>query len=144
MYALVPAPTLPIEHPHLRARAMLAVSRLVVRELERAGRLADDRPELSLATLERWLDGEEPIAAVHEALDTMAAAVSDDQEVVSATRCVLWTLRVQPVGVERAAEVARAVTERAVSVLVALGETQAAATHRVHETWRAAYAPASP
>lgn len=138
------APDLPFADPLRRARAMLAVSRLVVRELERAGRLADDRPELCLATLERWLDGEESLAAVHDALDTMANAVSDDREVVSATRCVLWALRVGPVGVARAAEVSRAVAERAVGVLAALGEAHAAATHRVHETWRAAYAPADP
>lgn len=139
-----PALSLPFADPLPRARAMLAVSRLVVRELERAGRLADDRPELCLATLERWLDGDETLAAVHDALDTMAGAVSDDREVVSATWCVLWALRVRPVGLDRAAVVTRAVTERAVAVLSALGEARDAATHRVHETWLAAYRAGAP
>ncbi len=135
---------MPLEDPAARARAMLAVSRLVVRELERAGRLADDRPELCLAALARWLDGEGSLGDVHEALDTMAGAVSDDREVVSATRCVLWSLRVQTVGPARAAEVSRAVVSRAAGVLEALGETREAAAHRVAETWRAASGGSDP
>lgn len=53
------------------ARALLAVARMVAAELERAALVADDVPELVLATVARWCDGaatEAEVRAVRGAL----------------------------------------------------------------------------
>ena len=65
--------------PRERGRGLLAVCRLVVRSLERARRLSDDRPELALATLERWLEGDDGPAELHEAMELMVQATFDDR-----------------------------------------------------------------
>lgn len=113
----------PADDGHDRGRGLLAVCRLVVRALERDRRLADDRPEMALATLERWLDGEDGPAELHDAMELMVQATFDDREAVAATRCVLWAMRV---------------LGDAVGVLVALGEEPGAAAAQVDEAWRAA------
>lgn len=129
--------------PRASARGLLAVSRLVVGTLERARRLSDDRPELALATLERWLDGDDGPAELHEAMELMVQATFADREVVAATRCVLWAMRVNVINPSRAADVARQVMSGAVEVLVALGEESEAALQRVDVAYYGALDEAS-
>lgn len=131
------------DDPRGRGRGLLAVCRLVVGALERARRLSDDRPEMALATLERWLDGEDGPAELHEAMEIMVQATFDDREAVAATRCVLWAMRVHVVDPGRAKDVAERVTGGAVEVLVALGEEPEAAFQRVDQAYRDAAGAAS-
>ncbi len=123
--------------PRERGRGLLAVCRLVVRSLERARRLSDDRPELALATLERWLDRDDGPAELHEAMELMVQATFDDREAVAATRCVLWAMRVNVIHPARASDVATRVIDGAVEVLVALGEEPEAAAAQVDLAYRA-------
>ncbi len=118
--------------PRERGRGLLAVCRLVVGALEGARRLSDDRPELALATLERWLDRDDGPAELHEAMELMVQATFDDREAVAATRCVLWAMRVNVINPSRAADVTKQVMDGAVEVLVALGEEPEAAASQVH------------
>lgn len=122
--------------PRERGRGLLAVCRLVVRSLERARRLSDDRPELALATLERWLEGDDGPAELHEAMELMVQATFDDREAVAATRCVLWAMRVNVINPWRAQAVATRVIDGAVEVLVALGEEPEAAASQVDVAYR--------
>ena len=121
-----------------RSRGLHAVCGLVLASLEAARRLTDDRPEMALATLARWLDGDDGPAELHDAMELMVQATFDDREVVTATRCVLWAMRVNVIDPWRARDVVRRVTEAAAGVLVALGEAPDAATALVEQTYRVA------
>jgi hypothetical protein len=131
-------PPLPTDDGRDRGRGLHAVCVLVVQSLERARRLSDDRPEMALATLERWLAGEDGPAELHDAMELMVQATFDDREVVTATRCVLWAMRVNVIDPWRARDVAGRVVEGAVGVLVALGDDPEAAAEQVDATYRAA------
>jgi hypothetical protein len=131
-------PPLATDDPRDRGRGLHAVCALVVASLDRARRLADDRPEMALATLERWLAGEDGPAELHEAMELMVQATFADREVVVATRCVLWAMRVNVIDPWRARDVARRVVADAAAVLVALGDDHDAAAAQVDATYRAA------
>lgn len=130
--------TLPADGVRERTRGLHAVCVLIVRELERTGRLQDDRPELALATLERWIAGEDEPNELHDAMEMMVQASFTDREVITATRCVLWAMRVHVVDLGRGRDVARRVIADAISVLVELGEASSAAEARLIETYLAA------
>ena len=131
-------PQLPTDDLRDRVRGLLAVCRLVLNALEGARRLNDDRPELALATLDRWLAGEDGPAELHDAMELMVQAVFTDREVVTATRCVLWAMRVNVIDPWRGRDVMRRVVTGAIEVLVALGEDPDAAAAQVDTAYLAA------
>ncbi|MDO9020633.1 MAG: hypothetical protein Q8S73_41490 [Deltaproteobacteria bacterium] len=133
-----PTPPLPTDDGLDRGRGLHAVCSLVIVSLERARRLTDDRPELALATLERWLAGEDGPAELHDAMELMVQATFDDREVVTATRCVLWAMRVNVIDPWRSRDVVRRVMADAAAVLVALDDDPEAAAAQVEATYRAA------
>lgn len=133
-----PTPPLPTDDGLDRGRGLHAVCSLVIASLERARRLTDDRPELALATLERWLAGEDGPAELHEAMELMVQATFADREVVTATRCVLWAMRVNVIDPWRSRDVVRRVMADAAAVLVALDDDPEAAAAQVEATYRAA------
>jgi GNAT superfamily N-acetyltransferase len=133
-----PSPPLATDDARDRGRGLHAVCALVIASLDRARRLTDDRPELALATLARWLAGEDGPAELHDAMELMVQATFDDREVVVATRCVLWAMRVSVIDPWRGRDVARRVVADAAAVLVALGDEHDAAAAQVDATYRAA------
>lgn len=135
-----PGDALPTDDGRDRGRGLHAVCLLVVRSLEGARRLLDDRPEMALATLERWLADEDGPAELHDAMELMVQATCEDREAVTATRCVLWAMRLNVVDPWRARDVARRVVAGAVEVLVALGEEPGAAASQVDAAYRAGVA----
>jgi hypothetical protein len=131
-------PPLATDDARDRGRGLHAVCSLVVASLDRARRLTDDRPEMALATLERWLAGKDGPDELHEAMELMVQATFADREVVVATRCVLWAMRVNVIDPWRARDVAQRVVADAAAVLVALGDDDEAAAAQVDATYRAA------
>lgn len=115
-------------------RAEIAVARMVLIELERAGQLSDDRPELALRAVERWCEGEGSIVDVMEALELSSVALSAHPD---AARVVMWVCRINA-SPQRQNEVRAAVKARAVAVLVSLGEPARDAEHRVNAVWAGA------
>ena len=131
-------PPLPTDDRRDRSRGLHAVCALVVASLEQARRLSDDRPEMALASLRRWIDGEDGPAELHDAMEIMVQATFADRDVVTATRCVLWALRVNVLDPARGRDVVRRVTADATAVLVALGDDPESAAAQVDATYRAA------
>ena len=131
-------PPLLTDDPRDRSRGLHAVCALVVTSLEQARRLSDDRPEMALATLQRSIDGDDGPAELHEAMEIMVQATFADRDVLTATRCVLWALRVNVLDPSRGRDVVRRVTADATAVLVALGDDPEAAAAQVDATYRAA------
>ena len=131
-------PPLPTDDRRDRGRGLYAVCGLVLSSLERARRLSDDRPEMALATLGRWLAGEDGPAELHDAMELMVQATFDDREVVTATRCVLWAMRVHVIDPWRSRDVAGRVLADAAAVLVTLDDDPEAAAAQVEATYRAA------
>lgn len=114
---------------------LYAVCAVVVQELDRAGRLRDDRHEMALATLARWTRGEDEPGELHDAMELMVQATFADAEVSAATRCVLWSMRLHVQDEGRRLAITERVLTDAVTALVALGEDRAAAEARVRETY---------
>jgi hypothetical protein len=129
---------LPTDDRRDRGRGLHAVCALVVASLDRARRLTDDRPEMALATLARWLDGDDGPAELHDAMELMVQATFADREVVLATRCILWAMRVDVLDPRRARDVTERVVTDAAAVLVALGDAAEEAQAQVDATYRAA------
>jgi hypothetical protein len=107
------------------------VASLVVSEAERAGHLDDDRPELALAELRRWCDGEGSPDAVIAALDQVAEVFFEHRAASAAAWCVLWACRVQSARRGREAEVHESALARAREALMALGADADEARARV-------------
>ena len=130
---------------------LCALTRLALGEVERAGMLTDDQPELSLATLERWLWHEadhraatEALAETEEALDRHQAARDTPPALVAALTalgCVAAAVREVAAetvaGTDRGASALR-VTFWVEACLEALGEPADAVHARVCAVYNAA------
>jgi hypothetical protein len=94
---------------------------MVVREVDRRGQLDDDRPELALAELRRWCDGEASPEAVAAALELVVGTLFERRAAAAAARCVAWACRVRSAHAGRAADERAAVQARGREALEALG-----------------------
>lgn len=112
-------------------RALVAVARLVLIEVERAGMMRDDRPEIALSEVERWCDGKASLPDVMGALDQVASATWEHGEGNEAAAIVMWVCRVN----SRQREVERTVLRKSIELLVRLGEARDAAEHRIQSVF---------
>lgn len=121
--------------------ALCDVAELALRAVEARGQLADDRPELALATLRRWCEGrcavEELDAAAAEATDAWSAGFSTPA--ACAYSAIDWLcLAAQDERPVLDDEVRDRVLGNVRDALVALGEARDAAAARTAGAYRAA------